>query len=357
MRSRFFLLLISGFVASCTDHVAELDLEENSSSIADTESSSGEIFSCAFLESSETSSSSSEELSSSNASSPVSSSSESLISSAFASSESVSIPVASSSSLPSSAATSSSAFSSTAVVSSSSAVAVVSSSAAASKPAIIFVVDESVYMDTTLDESGPADSLHWRAKLVRNAIGGLQDRGVAWFAYVEFATEAGATLDSRATKSCSGITNVYNDSVLTVQHFLETSDSIVSDWSGETGPVQLRCRNNRNYASALDTAKSIARALDTVDASAVVSVIFISGGNPTKDTSNTFLPLDTAYSIPGAFPPIHGLFLGDTTTSDDSTLVLLTESSTGGSFHAAGAADTTAMESAMEAILDAIFGE
>lgn len=179
-------------------------------------------------------------------------------------------------------------------------------------PAVIFVMDQSASMDSTYVSNGSiaGDPLHWRASLVRNAISYLDQvtQGQGWFSYIEFADTVLSSLVPEHKKCIDG----WNGSAtrLLSEDFMELTASNLAEWTDSEGPVQNRCQTGTNYFAALDQAKRYAVAFDPGDANVDVSVIFISDGQPSRQRSDTYKPLEEDYKVPGVFPPVHGIYLG-----------------------------------------------
>lgn len=221
-------------------------------------------------------------------------------------------------------------------------------------PAVIFIMDQSASMDSSFEGIPAGDPQHWRGDLVRNAIQYLneQSKGSGWFAYVEFAGDTAQDIQP-PHKDCIEGVNAGAESLLS-QNFLPLSDSVVQIWSTKaTSPVQNRCNTGTNYFAALDKAKRYAASFDPGDVPTDLSVIFVSDGRPNRMEDETYDPLQADYVVPGKFPPVHGIFLGEegTDTGDDLAEVA---NRTGGSYTLVDPNDTHAMTSVMNQIIDRI---
>jgi len=214
-------------------------------------------------------------------------------------------------------------------------------------PAIIFVVDESMSMDSAWDPSPAGDPAHWRAKLVRYAIQYMHSiAGSGWFSYIQFAWG----VDSRlVTDGCNPSINGSAKQLIST-NFLPLTDSIVKVWTDTNGPVQNRCSQGTDYYSALERAKYYATNFNPGDNLVNPVIIFISDGSPSVKTDSTFLPLRTNDLIPGMMPPIYGIFLGSDSTSSGDTLAQLSNS-TGGTYSVVSPGDTLQMQNVMSKII------
>lgn len=221
-------------------------------------------------------------------------------------------------------------------------------------PAVIFIMDQSASMDSSFHGVPAGDPQHWRGDLVRNAIRYLneQSNGSGWFAYVEFAGDTSEALQPPHEDCIQGV-NEGAESLLT-QNFLPLSDSVVQIWSKRaTSPVQNRCNTGTNYFAALDKAKRYAASFDPGDVPTELSVIFVSDGRPNKMENETYDPLQVNYEVPGAFPPVHGIFLGEAGTDTGDDLAEVADR-TGGSYTLVDPNDTDGMTSVMNQIIDRI---
>ncbi len=221
-------------------------------------------------------------------------------------------------------------------------------------PAILFIMDQSASMDSAFGGVPAGDPEHWRGNLVRNAIRYLAERSAhtGWFSYLEFAGDTAMDLQPPHNDCIEGV-NDGADRFIS-QGFLALSDSIVDVWGNEVAsPVRNRCNTGTNYFAALDRAKRILASFAPGDVAADPAVIFVSDGRPNKQTSNTFAPLSATYEVPGSFPPVHGIFLGGTGTTDGDDLSEIS-TRTGGTYNLISPHDTVAMGNVMNGIIDLV---
>jgi len=221
-------------------------------------------------------------------------------------------------------------------------------------PAVVFIMDQSASMDSSFSGLPAGDPEHWRGDLVRNAIRYLGERSQhsGWFSYIEFA---GDTVQDLQPPHEDCIAHV-NDGAeaLIAQDFLALSNTNVALWSdSENSPAQNRCNTGTNYFAALDKAKRYISTFDPGDVNAELSVIFVSDGRPNKSTNSTFLPLDEDYIVPGVFPPVHGIFLGGSGSTDGEVLADIS-TRTSGTYNMIDPNDTAAMNSVMNNIIDLV---
>lgn len=221
-------------------------------------------------------------------------------------------------------------------------------------PAVVFIMDQSASMDSSFSGLPAGDPEHWRGDLVRNAIRYLGEisQYSGWFSYIEFA---GDTVQDLQPPHADCIAHV-NDGAETLiaQDFLALSNTNVALWSDrENSPAQNRCNTGTNYFAALDKAKRYISTFDPGDVNAEPSVIFVSDGRPNKSTNSTFLPLADDYVVPGEFPPVHGIFLGGSGSTDGEVLAEIS-TRTSGTYNMIDPNDTAAMNSVMNNIIDLV---
>lgn len=220
-----------------------------------------------------------------------------------------------------------------------------------SPPAVMFIVDQSASMSPIHDPSG--DPYQYRATMIRKAIQYLNNRvSNGWFGYIEFAGNIDVIRPSN--EFCRAGEND-NTTTFVSQSLIPLSDANVALWSSRMGPIQNRCSPGTNYIAPLERAKQFFNNFRASDQVADFTVIFISDGLPNEPDDSwatASAPLDPDFRVPGPFPPIHGIFLGE--SGQDGAIMARLSSETGGTYNLISPSDTGAMSRVMNGIIESI---